>query len=262
MVSVATSIEFIAKCVEILNAAPSAHSRNCFRSAMYHLEMADALVKADPAMAMFRAITAEEEAASGLMRCLRELGYPRADELNPHDHVHKHAIFPFMEIVGLFFAQNMSNDFQSFHLKIKEEQGEMRLTLALRLTILGEERFAYPIPPLSFSVSVQGEAETMRYVSQIAEFTRARGMPSVKAFLKSEASLRNKILYAGPDGYPVVQDPKDSFVEERRRRVRGMLNLYLLLFPYREHQTYVAQALSAFADVLNRLKKRSLGNND
>jgi hypothetical protein len=225
---------------------------------MYHLEMADALVKIDPAMAMFRAVTAEEEAASGLMRCLRELGYPRADELNPHDHVHKHAIFPFMEIVRLFFAQNMSNGFQSFHLQIKEEEGEMRLALALRLTILGEERFAYPIPPLNFGVSVQGEAETMRYASQIAEFIKAKGMPSVRAFLKSEANLRNKILYAAPDGYPVVQDLKDSFLDERRRRVRGMLNLYLLIFPYREHQMYVAHALTAFADLLNRLKKRSL----
>ncbi len=48
----------------------------------------------DPAMAIFRAITAEEEAASGLLRCLAEMDYPNAKYLNPHNHSHKHAVFP------------------------------------------------------------------------------------------------------------------------------------------------------------------------
>lgn len=246
---------FEAKCVGLLNAAPTSHSRHCFRSALHHLERAGALIELDPAMAVFRAITAEEEAASGLMRCLRELGYPRSDELNPHDHVHKHAVFPFMEILGLFFGQTVGKHFQNFHLHIKDDEGETRLTLALSMVVFGEEKLAYPIPPLNFGVSVLGQAQAVDYASQIAEFTKAKGMPSVKAFLKKEANLRNTILYAGPDGYPVVQDLKASFVEERRRRVLGMLNLYLLVFPYKEHQPYVTQALSAFADLLKGLKK-------
>lgn len=246
---------FESKCVGLLNAAPSSHSRHCIRSALHHLERAGVLIELDPAMAVFRAITAEEEAASGLMRCLRELGYPRSDELNPHDHVHKHAVFPFMEILGLFFGQTIGKHFQNFHLHIKGDDGETRLTIALSIVVFGEQKLAYPIPPLNFGVSVLGKTESINYSSQIAEFTKAKGMPSVKAFLKKEANLRNTILYAGPDGYPVVQDLRASFVEERRRRVIAMLNSYLLIYPYKEHQPYVTQALSAFADLLKGLKK-------
>lgn len=208
-------------------------------------------------MAVFRAITAEEEAASGLMRCLSELYYPRSNELNPRDHVHKHAVFPFMEILGLFFGQTIGKNFQRFELHIEEDDGEARLALALRFSVLGEDRLVCPIPPLNFGVSVLDSAEAVDYARQITEFTKIKGVLSVKAFLKNEANLRNKILYAGPDGYPVVQDLKCSFVEERRRRVLSMLNLYLLIFPCKEHQLYVVQALTAFVDLLKGLKKRA-----
>lgn len=205
-------------------------------------------------MAVFRAITAEEEAASGVMRCLSELDYPRSNELNPRNHLHKHAIFPFMEILGLFFGQTVGKHFPNINLHIKEDDGETRLTLALRVTALGVDSLAYPIPPLNFGVSVLGRTEAVDYAHQITEFTKAKGIPSVKTFLKNEANLRNKILYAAPDGYPVVQELKESFVNERRRRVLSMLNLYLLIFPYKEHQPYVAQALVAFVDLLKGLK--------
>lgn len=248
------------KCVELLSAAPSSHSRHCFRSALHHLERAGALIEIDSSMAVFRAITAEEEAASGLMRCLSELCYPLSNELNPRDHLHKHAMFPFMEILGLFFGQVVGKHFQNFNLHIKEDDGETRLTLALRVSVSGGDGLVYPIPPLNFGVSVLGGAESVDYAHQITEFTKVKGMPSVKAFLKNEANLRNKILYAGPDGYPVVQDLKCSFVEERRRRVLSMLNLYLLIFPYKEHQLYVAQALVAFVNLLKGLKKGASKN--
>ncbi len=246
---------FQSKCVALLTAAPSSHARHCFRSALHHLERAEALTTVDPAMAVFRAITAEEEAASGLIRCLRDMGYPRSDELNPHDHVHKHAVFPFMEILGLFFGQTLGHHFKNYHLHIQDEEGPARLTLALSVQVWGEAKLAYPIPPLNFGVSTPGDSAPVDYKSQIAEFTQAKGMPSVKAFLKKEANLRNTILYAGPTGYPVVQDLNVSFIEERRRRVFGILYLHLLIFPYKEHQPYVSQALFAFADLLKQLKK-------
>lgn len=249
---------FQSQCVALLNAAPSSHARHCFRSALHHLERSEFLAALDPAMAVFRAITAEEEAASGLIRCLRELGYPRSDELNPHNHVHKHAVFPFMEILGLFFGQTLGKHLQKYHLHVKEEDGETRLMLALSVVAYGEPKLAYPIPPLNFGVSTLGKTELIDYSSQIAKFTEAKGMPSVKAFLKKEANLRNSILYAGPTGYPVVQDLNVSFIEERRRRVLGILYLFLLIFPYEEHQPYVSQALAAFANLIGQLKKGTL----
>ena len=113
-------------------------------------------------MAIFRAITAEEEAASGVMRCLIEMKYPAADGLNPHDHAHKHAVFPFMKVLELFFGQTLSNHFTKYNLHIKEEDETTRLTLALSMMIGGEAQLAYPIPPLNFGVTKEGLKKTSR----------------------------------------------------------------------------------------------------
>jgi hypothetical protein len=206
-------------------------------------------------MAIFRAITAEEEAAAGLMQCFKELGYARSKELNPHDHVHKHSIFPFMQILRLFFHETLGQHFPVFNLHIKEVEGETRLTLALSIKLLGEEKLVYPVPPLNFGVSAQGKSAQVDYSHQIDEFVKAHGITSVKQFLRKEANVRNTLLYAGPDGYPIVQDIDPTLLLERRRRVLAMLNLYLLIFPYKEHQPYVTQSLSVLVDLLQKMKK-------
>ena len=132
---------FQKKCIALMNAAPRTHATHCFRSALYHLEKAESLREIDPAMAIFRAITAEEEAASGVMRCLMEMKYPGADVLNPHDHAHKHAVFPFMQILRLFFGQTFSNHFKEYNLHIKEEEGTARASaLACHRLLINSHR--------------------------------------------------------------------------------------------------------------------------
>lgn len=45
------------------------------------------------------------------MRCLIEMGYPSSGGFNPHDLAHKHAVFPFMQVLGLFFGQTLGQHF-------------------------------------------------------------------------------------------------------------------------------------------------------
>ncbi len=251
---------FQKKCIALMNAAPLTHATHCFRSALYQLEQAESLREVDPAMAIFRAITAEEEAASGVMRCLIEMKYPAADGLNPHDHAHKHAVFPFMKVLELFFGQTLSNHFTKYNLHIKEEDETTRLTLALSMMIGGEAQLAYPIPPLNFGVTNADTGEAVDYSFQINQLVAAKGAASVKAFLKKEANLRNEILYAAPDGYPKISSVDVGFLVERRTRVLAMIYLYLLVFPYQEHQPFVTQALASFVNMLRQLKRsRSAG---
>jgi hypothetical protein len=246
---------FQKKCIALMNAAPRTHASHCFRSALYHLERAELLREVDPAMAIFRAITAEEEAASGVMRCLVEMKYPGVDALNPHDHAHKHAVFPFMQVLQLFFAQTFSNHFTKYNLHIKEEDGATRLTLALNVTINGEAQLAYPIPPLNFGLENPDTGDAPDYSFQINQLVAAKGKATVKAFLKNEANLRNEILYATPNGYPTIPSLDVGFLIERRNRVLAMINLYLLVFPYQEHQPFVTQALASFIKLLQQLKR-------
>ncbi len=246
---------FEEKCLELITNAPACHSRHCFKSALHHLERAEVLAPIDPAMAIFRAITAEEEAASGILRCLRELQYPRSNEINMHDHRHKHAVYPFMEIVGLFFGQTIGKLIHNYQLHIKDEDGATRLMLALPIEVFGRPKLAYPIPPLNIGVSGDGMEPYLDYSSQMSEFVETKGKESIEKLIKEKANLRNRILYAGPDGYPVVQELNINFLPEKRRRVLAMAKLYLLIYPYKEHQPYVCQALDVFISILGRLKR-------
>lgn len=67
---------------------PNSHAPGMWAAfnAIKHTNRAWKLRAVDPAMAAFRAITAEEEAAIALFKSLRRLGYPGADKLKIRDH--------------------------------------------------------------------------------------------------------------------------------------------------------------------------------
>ena len=236
---------------------PKKQSRHCFRSALRHLEFAEKLTVVDPAMAIFRGITAEEEAASGLMFALRELKYPGAENLKPHNHIHKHALYPFLKIVGLFFGQVLKNNIGEYRLHIKNEDGKKRLMLAFPLKIEGEDQWIYPIPPLNIGVEVGKESMPPSYQSQITEFLAAKGSKNVSSYLKKEANLRNEILYASHSGYPDVVELKPEFLHEKASHVMVLLQAYLMIAPYKEIQLYVQGAVGAFASMVGKFENAS-----
>lgn len=247
---------FDVNCVELMNSAPSSHARNCFRSAMQHLKKAEKLLDVDPGMAAFRAITAEEEAASGLMRALVDLNYPGAEGLNPHNHSHKHAVIPFVEIIQLFFGQTIGRTFKNLTLHIKNDAGVRLLKISMQLPFGDDSPWMTPEPPLNLGVTVTGSGDAPDYASQIKEFAEAQGKGSLRNFLKKEANIRNEILYASPEGYPEVRALDPAFILERRRRVLVIIKAYLLIYPYAERQPYVEHALTVFVSILSQLKRK------
>jgi hypothetical protein len=68
----------IEKCIEMLAGRP----RHCGRSAFRHLRKAWMLYPIDREMALFRAITAEEEAATALILAMKQRRYPGAELLD------------------------------------------------------------------------------------------------------------------------------------------------------------------------------------
>ena len=242
--------QFQLNCKALLKSLPKSHSKNCFYSAFDHLEKAEAISSVDPAMSIFRAITAEEEAASGLMHGLRELRYPRADQLNPRNHVHKHAVMPFLRVLGLFHGQLFERSIKHYRLHIKDEEGQRRLMLTFPVVVNGEEHWAYPLPPLNFGVR-QGEAGIPpTYESQITTFVNAHGANDIVKYLKGEANLRNRLLYAAPQGFPVVPQPRPDILQEKAAHVMSLLQAYLLIAPYEEIQPYVRDSIAAFLSML------------
>lgn len=248
--------KFESVCIELLDSLPKRHSKNCFRSALHHLEKATHLSNIDPAMAIFRGITAEEEAASGLMYCLRECNYLDAKRLNPRKHIHKHALIPFLRIVGLFHGQLFEKSLKEYRLDVKEEDGQKRLMLAFPIVHAGTRQWAYPIPPLNVGVSVGASATPPSYQTQISAYVEANGAKDILSYLKNEANLRNKILYASPAGYPTVPEPNPEFLHKKVSHVFILLQTYLLIAPYAERQRYVQDALGAFLTMVGALEQQ------
>ncbi len=131
------------------------------------------------------------------------------------------------------------------------------LAHSLKLTINGTLQLAYPVPPLNFGVSNLDTGESPDYTSQINQLVAARGMATIKAFLKREANARNRVLYAGPDGYTTIASLDPAFLLERRKRVLAMVHVFLLVSPYKQHLPFVSQAQASFVKMLEQLRRGS-----
>ena len=98
---------FDQSCLELLEESPRTRSRASMRSAINHLRRAELLMSIDRPMAVFRCYTAEEEAASALIYCLKERRYVNADRLNPRNHIQKNAVIPFLSILKRFYDESL-----------------------------------------------------------------------------------------------------------------------------------------------------------
>lgn len=248
--------KFDQQCRVMLDESPNRHSRHCIRSAFNHLEMAERILDTDPMMAAFRALTAEEEAASGLMHCLKEKGYTNSNHLKPKDHFHKNGISPFLDVLGRFFAETLQAHVKRPVFKLDGEGSDRRLMLGLQMEILGKEQLVYPIPPLNFTVSINNKR--LSYKRQIDFLADHHGAKSISDYIREQANIRNKLLYAGPDGYPRHVELHADFFKTRLTRVLALLRGYLLIQPYSEKLTFVQDSLDAFLAMMGQLKDHDL----
>lgn len=245
--------DFDVKCQEILVGLPSKISRHCFRSAINHLEKAEVLFPIDKSMAVFRCITAEEEAASGLMHCLKDKGYKNTDKLNPRDHVQKHAVIQFLSILCQFAEDQFRVFGIDMHLLMREVDGARRLAFEVAMESVEGVVTFYPDPPFNFQLLHEGKR--FSYKGQIQTLIDSKQMGSIGALLKNVANLRNLLLYASPKGFPAGIEIDEKFFPAYQRRVFTLLRIYLMIEPYEEVQVYVQDVLDAF---LGMLKKQEL----
>jgi len=219
---------------------------------MNHLRRAEAIMSIDRPMAVFRCYTAEEEAASGLMHCLKERRYANADRLKPRNHVHKNAVIPFLTILKKFFDESLGVQGAEPEIQLRAVDGCRQLFLMVPIMVNGESKELLPNPPLNFSVSNQGRR--VSYNKQINEYVRANGANEIDDHLREMANKRNLVLYAGPNGYPSDIDITDKFFPAYCARVLAIVRAYLLIQPHAEQQSYVQDSLDAFLRMLQLLK--------
>jgi hypothetical protein len=230
--------------------------KHCGRSAFNHLRRAWALHGADNEMSAFRAITAEEEAASALILSLQQKRYPGAGRLNFRDHLHKAAPTPFFNAVAKVLA---FMDFAKPTLRLSPDADPPHVTFFVDLSRTGlrspEPLFAEPDEPLNFVIRMEGKDGTSgvhMFEEQLREVTQGNSLDEIVAFLRQEANRRKQLLHATDTGIPGVTFTK-GFLLERLRRMAVLLTLTVAIQPTPTHQLFAVQCLKAFLRALRKM---------
>lgn len=226
-------------------------------NAVRHLNLAWGLLAIDREMAIFRAITAEEEAATAIFVALRRRKYDGADKLKPRDHVHKNAVIPFFDAITRVLAK-VAVQLPRAQLFLNTDEDPPLLTFRIRRPHpeTGEEAWAYSDPPLNFSatrIDANGARREEDFAAGVDELAAAAKVKDVMTYIRDRANVRNKVLYAGDAGYPALEGDAGKEFERYRRNVFTLLRIYLLIDQYADRQMFVQQGLTAFLRTLKAL---------
>ena len=226
--------------------------RNPARSAWNHLRKAWILHPIDSEMSLFRAITAEEEAATALIRALQEKRYPNADRLKSHAHPHKASIWPF---ITAFSDKLGEKNIPLPHVALRIE-GDPRIELSIDIggtAGLDQPLWGTPDEPFNWSMwsDYTGEMKPHDFSVELAALASRKGAKSISDYITTEANGRNRLLYASDGGIPVVFFA-DSLLLDRRMRVTVMLTLTIAIMQTRKHQIGFVQCLDALLRTIHQ----------
>lgn len=226
------------------------NSRSSIKHAWIQIDKARLLAGVDNEMAAFRAITAEEEAATGIIKELQSLGYNRASMLKSHNHSHKAGIWHLLIVVSNFMKEVGPGEL--LDLVVTEGSGDLKgkLIISFPSPIPGDLRWANPTPPLN--INIINEGTRVGFKRQADELASVKSATTLKKLIDNEANIRNELIYASHEGVPNVKDSPLAFINDREKRVMVLTYAYLLISQYREKQIFVQQCLDAYLKLLER----------
>lgn len=236
-------------CVAMLKETPKVRSRHHMRSAMNHLRAAELLLEIDRPMAVFRSLTAVEEAAAALIQCFKEQGYESASILKWTNHLHKNAFIPFLKVLGDAVEKLLLQQGVAIDLTVREVDGKKRQLLELEFNTVGGPLKVIPFPPLSGQIQVNGVAVSLD--EQMKGYAQLVGTDTVRDHVVRLKNWRNQVLYASDKGYVADVDPEQasSLFHDAKRWVFVQMRAYLLIQPY-PPQSFVEHVLVEFLQML------------
>lgn len=228
-------------------------------NAVRHLNRAWMIREADPVMAIFRSITAEEESASAVYRAMQRLGYPGSKYLNPRNHVHKNALFPFCAAVYRTLTELPTGPVDTstyFDRSLSPARVKVRVTITHPET--GEVLCFEPTEPLHFNISetdANGAEHPADFGRHLQAMAAANKFTSIIDYLRDRANLRNRLLYAAEAGYPSISGDTNEELVRYQKRTFANLGVFLAIDQYPSHQSFAQQALQAFLAFLPKIPK-------
>lgn len=243
------------KVFEMIKATKS-RGKHSLRNSWLHLERAWAIRTFDPAMAALRGITAEEEAATGIIHAVQDRGYDNANQLNRWKHAHKHSIHPFFLLLSDFYARSIRPVSKGIGIKLGSIEDPKRLKIYIRMEINGKEYDAMPDPPLNLNIKVEGKP--ISFKQQVDQLASIKNVKRIEKYIDEKANERNLLLYASDKGCPHLESIKNLYFFEQKKKVMTMAYAYLLIEPYKEKQPFVQQCLDALLRMLGKVKSPHL----
>lgn len=244
----------IEKCIEMLAGRP----RHCGRSAFRHLRKAWTLYPIDREMALFRAITAEEEAATALILALKQRRYPGAELLDYRRHDHKAGVAPFLHAVGKVLSVM---EFARPKIIMSWGGDKPRLDVSVNAVAMGlsqdPDQCVMADEPFNFVVRAgtnSGRAQAMTFAEELAAFASDKGSSEILELIRKEANLRNKLLYAQDTGIPSV-DYRLPLLLAKTARACVMLQVTIGILQTPMHQLFASQCLQAYLAAVRKLPR-------
>ena len=226
-------------------------------SAIRHLNRAWKIKTIDPEMAVFRAITAEEESATALFYSLRHLQYEGAKKLKPHNHVHKNAVVPFLRAIGMAFQRVPFEEIEgTFH--IVDHNNRRAIQVRWKVPWLPDNIRIESVGPLHFTYSEGkkgSESHPANFIDQLQQLAEQTESEDIIDHIRERANLRNQLLYAAPDGLPAVEVAIEPILAGYQKRVFANLCLLLMIDPYAKKQDFVQHALNVFLQVVRAVPR-------
>lgn len=229
--------------------ATNKSSRIPIKHAWVNIDKARKLVNLDNEMACFRAITAEEEAATGIFQALKNIGYQKADKLNKNFHNHKAGLWHLLTIMSAFMDEVGFADL--FDTKIDFDT-RSKNKLIIRLAPKNEKFIGHFVidPPLQMNISQIG-GTTVDFIRQAEQLASLNNKKDLQQFIKAEANFRNELLYCNHNGFPAMTGDVSGFIDEREKRIVGFTYAYLMIAQHpRKKQNFVQLALDAYVKLL------------
>jgi hypothetical protein len=237
---------------DIIKENSRGYSKQCIRSALSHIEKAWLLKDIAPEMAIFCSITAEEEAATAIFIALRDLKYDGAKKIKFRKHEYKQALEPFIRGIGSFLETTSSLEgfpFENYQLRIEGEGKDKKLSISFPYG----DGYLTSIPPLGFIVTKNDSV--YHFDDELKAVVSGDNYNDILKHVKKLSALRNKLLYAQPDGIPSIKGKIDAHLKRRQDIVTIFMRIYALIYPYKEKALFVQQTLNAFLMMMGDIER-------
>jgi hypothetical protein len=241
---------------DIIEKHPNSKSRNSMRNANRHLKSAWKIRDIDLGMSVFRGITAIEEAATGIIYAMQEIGYDHAEKLSGHDHKHKAAVSMFLKVLETAIFDPSTQGLPKIYIREEQNDNQILIRTAFKFDSLSPDTEWRPNPPLDFAISVDGLL--MSFSNHYANVTKNNGYTYFIKYLAKLANKRNRILYATEEGCPEIINIEPRFFSETASEIQNMAIAYLLISQHKEKQQFVQQSLNSILLNIDKLNAENM----